>query len=169
MAYTTGLFRDRDSAERAYLSATQAGYTANDIDVVMSEETRERYYGKNETLETEVGNKAAEGAAVGGALGAAAGAIAGVVAAAGAIVVPGLGFVVAGPIAAGLAGAGAGGVTAGLAGALIGWAIPEDRLKHYESGVKDGGILIGVKHRNPEDATRVANEWRAANGQDVYS
>ena len=105
MHATTGLFRDRTSAERAYQAATAAGYTANEIDVVMSEETRERYYGKHETLETEVGNKSAEGAAVGGALGATAGAIAGVLAAAGTIAVPGLGLVVAGPIAAGLAGA----------------------------------------------------------------
>ncbi len=29
----------------------------------MSEKTKEKYYGKNKTLETEVGNNAAEGAA----------------------------------------------------------------------------------------------------------
>jgi hypothetical protein len=61
MTTVTGLFRDQDSAERAYLSATQAGYSASDINVIMSQETRERYYGKQATLETEVGNKAAEG------------------------------------------------------------------------------------------------------------
>lgn len=168
MNATTGLFRDKSSAERAYLAATNAGYTADEIDVVMSEETRERYYGKHETLETEVGNKSAEGAAVGGAVGATAGAIAGVLAAAGTIAVPGLGLVVAGPVAAALAGAGAGGVTAGLAGALVGWGIPEDRLKHYEKEVDDGGILIGVKPHSEEDARRFASEWRANNAQDVY-
>ena len=41
------------------------------------------------------------------------------------VVVPGLGLVLAGPIAAALAGAGAGGVTGGLIGALIGAGIPE--------------------------------------------
>jgi hypothetical protein len=160
MTTVTGVFRDQDSAERAYRSATEAGYSANEIDVVMSEETRERYYGKHATLETEVGNKAAEGAAVGGALGATAGAIAAAVAAAGTVLVlPGLGLVVAGPIAAGIAGAGAGGVTAGLVGALIGWGIPEDTLKKYESDVKDGGILIGLRSKNDEDARRFQNEW----------
>lgn len=168
MNATTGLFRDKSSAERAYLSATSAGYKPDEIDVVMSEETRERYYGKHETLETEVGNKSAEGAAVGGAMGATAGAIAGVIAAAGTIAVPGLGLVVAGPVAAALAGAGAGGVAAGLAGALVGWGIPEDKLKHYEKEVGDGGILIGVKPRSREDAERFASEWRANNAQDVY-
>lgn len=169
MRATTGLFTDRNSAERAYQAATAAGYSADEIDVVMSEETRERFYGKHATLETEVGNKSAEGAAVGGAVGATAGAFAGVLAAAGTIAVPGLGLVVAGPIAAGLAGAGAGGVTAGLAGALVGWGIPEDRLKTYEQGVDEGGILLGVKPHNDQDAERFASEWRAANARDVYS
>lgn len=160
MATVTGLFKDQDSAERAYLSATEAGYSANDLDVIMSEETRERYYGKNATLETEVGNKAAEGAAVGGAVGASVGAIAGAIAAAGTVLaLPGLGLVIAGPLAAGIAGAGAGGVSAGLIGALIGWGIPEDTLKKYESDVKDGGILIGLKSRNDDDTQRFQREW----------
>lgn len=160
MATVTGLFRDQDSAERAYLAATQAGYSANDINVIMSEETRERYYGKHATLETEVGNKAAEGAAVGGAVGATAGAIAAAVAAAGTVLtMPGLGLVIAGPVAAAVAGAGAGGVTAGLVGALIGWGIPEDTLKEYEADVRDGGILIGLNPKNDEDARRFEKEW----------
>jgi hypothetical protein len=126
----------------------------------MSEETRERYYDKNATLETEVGNKAAQGAAVGGAIGATAGAIAAAIAAAGTVLaLPGLGLVIAGPLAAGVAGAGAGGVTAGLVGTLIGWGIPEDTLKEYEADVKNGGILIGLNSKNDEDASRFQNEW----------
>lgn len=160
MATVTGLFRDQESAERAYLSATQAGYSTSDINVIMSEETRERYYGKHATLETEVGSKAAEGAAVGGALGATAGAIAAAIAAAGTVLtMPGLGLVIAGPVAAAVAGAGAGGVTAGLVGALIGWGIPEDTLKEYETDVKNGGILIGLNSKNDEDARRFQSEW----------
>lgn len=160
MATITGLFRDQDSAEQAYRSAAQAGYSSNDIDVIMSEETREKYYGKGATLETEVGNKAAEGAAVGGAVGASVGAIAAAIAAAGTVLaLPGLGLVIAGPLAAGIAGAGAGGVSAGLIGALIGWGIPEDTLKKYEADVKDGGILIGLKSKNDDDARRFQQEW----------
>ncbi|MGQ2966005.1 hypothetical protein [Methylophilus sp.] len=160
MTTVTGLFKDQDSAERAYISATEAGYSANEINVIMSEETRERYYGKNATLETEVGSKAAEGGAVGGALGATAGAIAAAIAAVGTVLVlPGLGLVIAGPVAAGIAGAGAGGVTGGLVGALIGWGIPEDTLKKYESDVKEGGILIGLKSKNDDDARRFQNDW----------
>ncbi|MCB5186765.1 hypothetical protein LG200_01955 [Methylobacillus caricis] len=171
MAQTvTGLFNDQESAEQAYLSATNAGYRADEIDVVMSEETRERFYGKNKTLETEVGNKSAEGAAIGGAIGATAGAIAAAIAATGTVLaLPGLGLVVAGPLAAAIAGAGAGGVSAGIVGALIGWAIPEDRLKEYEEGVSKGGILIGVRSRNEDDSQRLAREWEENQGYNIYS
>ena len=41
----TGLFRDRESAERAYQSASSRGYTTDDINLAMSEETRKRHFG----------------------------------------------------------------------------------------------------------------------------
>lgn len=161
MNLITGLFKDQNSAENAYKSAAEMGYTHDEINVVMSEETRERYYGKDATLETEVGNKAAEGAAIGGAIGGTIGAIAAAIAAVGTnLILPGLGLVIAGPLAAAVAGAGAGGVTAGIVGALIGWGIPEDRLKEYEDGLNDGGILIGVKPRSDADAQRFEDNWK---------
>ena len=168
MATVTGLFHDQDSAERAYKLALDSGYSSNNIDVIMSEETREKYYGKNTTLETEVGNKAAEGAAIGGALGATVGAIAAAIAAVGTVIaLPGLGLVIAGPLAAGIAGAGAGGVSAGLIGALVGWSIPEDTLKEYESGLKQGGILVGINTKTDEDRDRFKNEWNNNNGRSI--
>ena len=170
MATVTGLFNDQHSAERAYRTALDSGYSHNDIDVIMSEETREKYYGKKATLETEVGNKSAEGAAIGGAVGATVGAIAAAVAAVGTtLLLPGLGLIVAGPLAAGIAGAGAGGVSAGLIGALIGWAIPEDTLKEYESGLKEGGIVIGVNAKSDLDRDRFRNDWTTNNGRSVHA
>jgi hypothetical protein len=163
----TGLFRDRDSAERAYRSVTERGYGGGDVNVVMSDETRKRHFdGDRPVAETELGTKAAEGAGIGGAIGGTLGAIAAAVAAAGtSIALPGLGLVIAGPIAAGLAGAGAGAATGGLVGALIGWGIPEERVKQYEAGIKDGGILMGVKPRNDEDAAYFEQTWRNSRGE----
>ncbi|WP_298231755.1 hypothetical protein [uncultured Azohydromonas sp.] len=168
--YVTGLFRDRDSAERAYQSLSDRGYTKDDVNLVMSDETRKRHFGNTATgTQTELGNKAAEGAGIGGAIGGTIGAIAAAVAAVGtSVAIPGLGVVVAGPIAAALAGAGAGAASGGLIGALIGWGIPEERVKHYEEGIKQGGILMGVKPRNAEDAAHLESSWKAANGEHVY-
>lgn len=164
--YVTGLFRDKDSAERAYQSVTERGYGRNDVNVVMSDETRKRHF--TGPAETELGTKAAEGAGIGGAIGGTVGAIAAAVAAAGtSIALPGLGLVIAGPIAAALAGAGAGAATGGLVGALIGWGIPEERVKQYEKGIKEGGILMGVSPRNPEDAAYFQENWRASKGENV--
>ena len=163
----TGLFRDRDSAERAYQSVSSRGYSDRDINLAMSDDTRKRYFSGG--AETELGNKATEGAGVGGAVGATVGAIAAAIAAVGtSLVIPGLGLVIAGPAAAALAGAGAGGVTGGLIGALVGWGIPEERVKHYEQGIKEGGILMGVRPKSDEDARYLAQEWKTHKGEHIY-
>jgi hypothetical protein len=169
--YVTGLFRDRDSAERAYQSLHERGYTKDDLNLVMSDETRKRHFDTTTATgaQTELGNKAAEGAGIGGAIGGTVGAIAAAIAAVGtSVAIPGLGVVIAGPIAAALAGAGAGAASGGLIGALIGWGIPEERVKHYEEGIKQGGILMGVKPRSAEDAEHFERSWRAANGEQIY-
>lgn len=165
----TGLFADRESAERAYQSASSRGYDEN-VNLVMSDETRKRHFSHaNGEDQTELGNKAAEGAGVGGAIGGTLGAIAAAIAAVGtSIAIPGLGLVIAGPVAAALAGAGAGAATGGVVGALIGWGIPEERVKQYEAGIKDGGILMGVKTRSDDDAKALGEEWKQHRGTDVY-
>jgi hypothetical protein len=167
--YLTGLFPDRDSAERAYQRAVDRGYKSDDMNLVMSDQTRERHFGGNQGRQTELGTKAAEGAGIGAGIGGTVGALAAMVAAVGtSVVIPGLGLVVAGPVAAALAGAGAGGAAGGLVGALIGWNIPEERVKVYESGIREGGILMGVRPRNDEDAAHLEQQWRDAKGVDVY-
>ena len=166
----TGLFRDRDSAERAYQSISDRGYSRDDVDVVMSDDTRERHFtGRTTDRETELGSKAAEGAGIGGAIGGSLGAIAAAIAAVGTtIALPGLGIVIAGPLAAAIAGAGAGAATGGIVGALIGWGIPEERVKEYDQGIREGGILMAVRPKNDEDASFFENSWRAQKGEHVY-
>lgn len=166
--YLTGLFPDRDSAERAYKGTLDRGYNSDDINLVMSDETRKRHFTAGDGRVTELGTKAAEGAGIGAGIGGTVGAIAAAVAAVGtSIAVPGLGLVIAGPIAAALAGAGAG-AAGGLVGALIGWNIPEERIKAYESGIREGGILMGVRPRSDADARHLEQRWRDAEGAMVY-
>ena len=164
----TGMFRDRRSTEKAYNSMNERGYTEDEINLVMSKETHEKYF-SDDKEETELGNKAAAGAGAGSAIGGTVGAITGVVAAVGtSIVIPGLGLVVAGPIAAGLAGAGAGGITGGLIGALVGWGIPKERAKLYESGIKDGHIVMGVTPKNDDDAEYFERNWEENDAREIH-
>jgi len=164
----TGMFRDRSSAEKAYESLHSRGYSKDDVNLLMSDETRKTHFG-DETAHTELGDKAMEGAGVGSAIGGTAGAVIGAIAAIGtSVALPGLGLIIAGPLAAALAGAGAGGLTGGLVGALVGSGIPEEHAAEYESGIKDGGIVMGVKPRNEEDAKYFEDEFRRNNGDKIY-
>lgn len=163
----TGLFSDRESTDRAYNSLRQRGYTDDDINLMMSDQTRDSWFTDDDN--TELGSKALEGAGAGSAIGGTLGAVIGGIAAIGTnVLLPGLGLVVAGPLAAALAGAGAGGLTGGLVGALIGSGIPEERAKYYEEGIRGGGAVVGVNPRTDEDAEYFENEWRNYNGQHIY-
>lgn len=162
-----GLFNDRESAERAYSSIESRGYSRDDVNLMMSDKTRDTYFGEG-TPETELGSKALEGAGAGSAIGGTLGAIIGGIAAIGTnVIFPGLGLVVAGPLAAALAGAGAGGLTGGLVGALIGSGIPEEHAAEYEEGIKNGGVYMGVNPRNDEDAEYFHNEFNRSGGSHV--
>jgi hypothetical protein len=164
----TGMFSDRQSAESAYNDLHDRGYTDDEIDLIMSDETRKRNF-SDDVDETEIGTKAAEGAGKGSAIGGTVGAIAGVIAALGtSLVIPGLGLVVAGPLAAGLAGAGAGGVTGGIIGALVGSGIPEARAKLYEKGIKKGNIVLGVRPRSDQDAEQLQRNWTEHKASEIH-
>lgn len=165
----TGLFRDRESAERAYNSLSTRGYSKDDVNVLMSDETRKTHFSGSGAGDTELGDKALEGAGVGSAIGGTVGAVLAAIAAIGtSVALPGLGLIVAGPLAAALAGAGAGGLTGGLVGALVGSGIPEERAKQYEQDIQQGGIVMGVPARSDEDAAYFENEFRTHKGENIY-
>ncbi|WP_242920625.1 hypothetical protein [Pontibacter liquoris] len=166
----TAMFKDRESAERAFEELRARGYDKDDINVVMSDEGRKRHFGTDDKYDTtELGNKSLEGAGAGSAIGGTLGAIVGAIAAIGtSVAIPGLGLIVAGPLAAGLAGAGAGGLTGGLIGALVGAGIPEERAKVYESGIKEGNIVLGFKPHSAEDARYFETHFQKNRGEHIY-
>lgn len=164
----TGLFGDGESAERAYRACVERGYAVGEVNVVMSEATRTRLSSDDSDVTTLLARRKAEGGELGGPAGGRIEMLVTIVAAVGAaLALPALGFVVAGPIAAALAGAGAAGLAAGLIGALGDWGIPEERVRRYEAGIHDGGILMMVEARSEEDARQIEQEWNALGGRDV--
>jgi hypothetical protein len=175
MNIVTGLFRNRESAELAYRCVAERGYGTPDINLVMSDETRDRYFSAAEQS-TELGDRAAKDAEkkaatkLGGPLGGTLGTIGAALAAVGTVLVlPTLGIVVAGPVAAALAAAGSVGLAGGLIGALTPWGIPKERIEHYEAGIRAGGILMGVAPRSDEDALYFVERWKASGGEQVHS
>ena len=65
----TGLFRDSESVERAYEVVSQRGYGPADIDVVMSDDTRRRYWSEPRQINIQLGRKVEEGGELGGPMG----------------------------------------------------------------------------------------------------
>ena len=174
----TGLFTTKEGAEGAYRTAARLGYENSDIDVLMSEETRKRYFSPGHDTKTDLSSNATKDAAedgksaedLGGPAGGTIGTIAPAIAGVGTLLlVPVLGVVAAGPIAVALTAAG----TVGLAGALITaltkWGIPQGRIEEYEQGIRAGGILMGVKPRSDEDAGELVREWQASGGELLHS
>lgn len=163
----TACFRNRFDASAAYDYVMGKGYGRDEVNVMMSNSTRESFEkeGKHD-----VGSMATEGVAAGGALGTAVGAAVAAIAAIGTtIALPGFGIVVAGPILAALAGGGAGAVTGGLLGGLIGLGIPESNASAYEAALKEGGVVIGVTTRSSDDTSDVRKRFEELNGENIVA
>ena len=158
----TGLFKSRVAAEAAVDAIIKRGYTREDISVLMSDATRSKEFA------VETRTHAADGAGIGGAIGGAVGAtLAAIVAVGTSLALPGIGLVIAGPVAAALAGLGAGAATGGIIGALVGAGIPEHRARVYDAGLKSGGILLGVESKSDEDADKLEQLLEDLGGEHI--
>ena len=168
----TGLFTDGDSAQQAYQAALDLGYEAADVNLVMTDETRKRFFSSRD-VDPELRDKAQETVEegpskpaheLGGPVGGTMGTVAPALAAVGTLLlVPGI--IVAGPVAIALTAAGAVGITGGVIGALTNWGIPKDRVEQYESDIRAGGVLMGVNARSGEDVQALKSRWRQAGAQ----
>lgn len=156
--FVSAAFDDFHGAEEATEALVEEGFSTDRISVLLSEETRthllevhpelreEEGHILAQTVELDVENKALKGAGVGSAVGGTIGAAAAAVAAVGTtVVIPPLGLVVAGPLAAALAGAGAGGAAGTVIGALTGAGFNEFRAKRFERLVKNGRVIVGAR------------------------
>ncbi|HEX3234160.1 MAG TPA: YsnF/AvaK domain-containing protein [Gemmatimonadales bacterium] len=144
-----GLFRDNTQAERAIRALKAAGFADRQIGVLMQDRDEQRRFAMD------TGTKAGEGAATGAVSGGVLGGILGLLAGVGALAIPGIGPAIAGgALASTLTGAGIGAAAGGLIGALIGMGIPEEDARYYESGFREGGILVTVDAGADADLAR---------------
>lgn len=156
------LARDREHASRIVDDLKTAGFSNQDISVLMSEGSSTREFA------TEKETKAPEGAVTGAVTGGALGGVLGWLVGIGALSIPGLGpFIAAGPIMAALGGSAIGAATGGLAGALIGMGIPEYEAKRYEGMVKEGKVLVSVHSDNAEETRRAKEIFERAGAEDI--
>ena len=83
---------------------------------------------------------------------------------AGALLIPGVGpIIAAGPLAAFLTG-----VVGGAAGGLVDFGIPEERGRYFEERVKKGDILVTLK-ANDDEISEIASILESNGAEDVES
>lgn len=148
-----GIFESEDIAEKAVRNMKEKGFGDNEISIVAKDHKGE--VGEDGDISYEDQNLA-DGTAAGGALGGLTGLLAG----AGALLIPGVGpIIAAGPLAGALTGV----VTGGVAGGLIDYGIPEERGEHYEQKVKEGNILVTLRteEEKAEEASSILKKYGA--------
>lgn len=163
--FVSATFPGLPEARAAVRRLEGQGYPCNELSVVMSDDTRRHHLRTHpefegfdpnayliDQVEIEVDRKTLKGVGTGGTIGGALGAMAAALAATGTtVVIPPLGLVIAGPLAAAFAGAGAGGALGGLVGGLTGAGMSEYRAKRLERVVSEGQVIVIARaHTVPE-------------------
>ena len=137
---TVATFNNKDEAEQAFNEALKLGYKPEEINVLMSDESRKKYYDSEmDTEDHELTKGLTSGGLLGGAIGSVLG---GLIALGTSFSIPGLGLIIAGPLA------GAGGVSGVLLGSFLGWTSEAEPNDSYENALKSGFILLAV-HETP--------------------
>src|ERR1700743_3659830 len=158
------IFPNRSAAESAVDRLIAAGFSNQDVSVLMSDNDSSRQFATEKNTKPPEGT--AKGVGVAGVVGGTLGLLAGI----GPLPIPGVGpLIAAGPIMGALAGLGVGGAVGGLVGALVGLGIPEYEAKRYEGRVKDGGILVSDHCDTSEEISRAKDVLKQAGGEDIAS
>jgi hypothetical protein len=131
-----GVFASRSDADRAVDELLRSGFRNDQIGVAIRDT-------ENRTPDTDGG--AGTGALAGAVAGAGVGGLVGLGILSG--LIPVIGPVIAGgTLAVLLANAAGGAAIGGLVGALMGWGVPEDEARYYESEFQAGRCIVTVRH-----------------------
>ena len=138
-----GIFDSIDDARRAVQELLAAGFSREQITVVCSDETKERYFREFEHQHP-AGTFAPAATITGGTIGALVGGLAVV---ASAVATGSLALWAAGPISAW-----AGGVAGGLVGAMMTRGVEKELANFYQQSVVSGQILVAAEDHGPNSS-----------------
>lgn len=135
-----GLFNNSELAGQAVSDLKNQGYTEN-VTIVTKDGGEEFIDANTKTIKAIAPDS---NALSGGLLGGAIGTLVGLLAGSTALTIPGLGLLVAGPLATTLLAATTGASLGGFVGALADLGIPKDKVEVYSDRVKQGDVLVVV-------------------------
>jgi hypothetical protein len=166
MRTVIGYFDDYDGAEAAVAALRKAGYSRDSVSLIARDPSAER--APKQAAADQDGEAVAGGATTGAVIGGALGIAVGL----GALVIPGIGPVLAaGPLIAGLAGgaagAAAGGAAGGLVGVLVDAGVSHDQADDYAEGVRRGGAIVTLGGLDAAEAIRVEDILQDAGAEDI--
>jgi len=163
-----GVFANRAQADRAIDALYNAGFRSDQIGVAMRDQeglgSRSATPITNTTTD-EAAENAGTGAMAGAAAGVGIGGLVGLGVLAGVIPVIGP-AIAAGTLGVILSNAAGGAAVAGLAGSLIGWGIPEEHARHYESEFSAGRAVVTVSAGARADEVRRILRTNGATSKD---
>lgn len=142
-----GVFSNVEEAAKAVRGLLNAGFTKEQVTVICSDQTKERYFREFEHQEP-AGTFTPTAAVVGGSIGALLG---GASVAVAAVATGGMALWVAGPITAW-----AGGVAGGLVGAMMTRGVEKELANFYQQAVVDGQILVAAEDEGPDQLSTLA-------------
>ncbi len=169
------LYDDFATAQRVVEQLVEAGLERSNISLVANDASGE-YATRLQSSDYADDVHSGEGASFGAVVGALVGL--------GAMLIPGIGPVIAaGPLVAGLVGAGvgaaAGAVTGGITASLVKLGVDEESAGYYAEGIRRGGTLVTahvadewhdrvldiMKRHDPVDINTRAENWQASDSQ----
>lgn len=146
-----GVFSSIDAARSAVHGLLAAGFSASNITVVCSDETKELYFREFEHQEP-AGTFTPTASIAGGTIGALVGGLAVV---ASALATGSMALWAAGPISAW-----AGGVAGGLVGAMMTRGVEKELANFYQQAVMNGQILVAAEDHSPGSEKHLAQAAR---------
>jgi hypothetical protein len=133
-----GFFKTRAEGEAAQEALLAGGFTRDEVSFVAGDTSGHRIPAVGPVETTGADSEAAGDAVIGGVVGLAAGMVA--------VVLPGIGpLIAAGPLAGAIGGLGLGAAAGGIVGLLRDHGIPEEEAQFFAEGVKRGGSLVTVR------------------------
>jgi hypothetical protein len=142
LSIEAGVFSDIEGARRAVHGLVEAGFSTEQITVVCSDDTKERYFREFEHQDP-AGTYTTTATIIGGSIGAALGGLSVI---ATAVATGSLALWAAGPITAW-----AGGVAGGLVGAMMTRGVEKELANYYQQAVVQGHILVAVEDHRPDN------------------
>lgn len=164
--FIAGLFSTREQAADAINALKASGFTDKQIGIIVRDKDQHGALLENTNVDVQEDHSGAAAGAVGGTL---LGGLVGLILGTGAMIIPGVGPVIAGGVLAetiGMTalGAGIGAASGSLLGSLADSGMEEDEARYFESGFRTGSILVTVKATERLDE---ALEIIVRNGGDV--